>query len=114
MDHLLAGRSFQFWEYHVSHGQLLVRSPKTQTQLTNVDVMYFGVQYVALPRHLSELVLAEASEEDIKRAEDELGKRVEDPDKVFIVVCNDRRHAIMAAGMKVMENISEIFDSPFQ
>jgi hypothetical protein len=32
-------RRFQFWQYRVSHGELLVRSPKDAAHPRNVDLM---------------------------------------------------------------------------
>jgi hypothetical protein len=30
------GRIFKLWEYHVSHGSLLIRSPKSLDEATNI------------------------------------------------------------------------------
>jgi hypothetical protein len=43
-------RKFQFWQYRVSHGEVLVRSPKDAAHPRNVDLMFVGVEYVDLPR----------------------------------------------------------------
>jgi hypothetical protein len=39
-------RRFQLWEYRVSHGSLLVRSPKGPDATTNVDLVFDGVEYI--------------------------------------------------------------------
>jgi hypothetical protein len=48
-------RTFQVWEYQVSHGNLLIRSPQAPAskhspeQVTNLDLHFFGVDYFELP-----------------------------------------------------------------
>jgi hypothetical protein len=42
-------RRFQFWEFFVSHSQLLIRSPKETSADLNIDIVFRGVQYLSLP-----------------------------------------------------------------
>ncbi len=112
MIELLNDRKFQLWEYRVSHGSLLIRSPKKGDQRFNVDIKFFGVEYVAVPRHLKEIVKLEVNEEEAKYVEHLLGKPVK-KDYVFILESSTGRHVIVAAKMKVEENELDIFDSPF-
>ena len=53
----LKNRNFQLWEYHVSHGSLLIRSPKRGEDTKNIDIVFAGVEYMALPRHLKSVEL---------------------------------------------------------
>jgi hypothetical protein len=43
---LKSDRYFQLWEYQVSHGMLLLRSPRSPEHQTNLDVLFHGVEYV--------------------------------------------------------------------
>jgi hypothetical protein len=43
-------RTFQLWEYRVSHSSLLNRSPKSPGVSTNIDLICTGVEYLAVPR----------------------------------------------------------------
>lgn len=106
------GRAFQCWEYKVSHGSLLVRSPKGSGVAKNVDVMFAGVEYFDLPRHLPELQLDDATDADVALAEQKLGKKVESKD-VYVLRVKERRHLVVAAGIKVQESDLDIFESPF-
>jgi hypothetical protein len=90
MKQSFVGRSFQFWEYHVSHGELLVRSPRRSSEPTNMDLMFFGVQYVELPRHLDSMEVDDPSDADVARARDRLGKNV-DASNVTAIVSEGRR-----------------------
>ena len=46
---------FQWWSYTVSHGQLLLRSPPSQTRTTQVDVLFKNVSSLSLPTTLDDL-----------------------------------------------------------
>ena len=106
-------RHFQLWEYKVSHGSLLVRSPKTMELDLNVDIVFSGVELVSMPRHLHGLDFARASLEDRLSAKQLIGHEVA-ADRLFILISRNVRYKIIAANYKVNENAMEIFDSPFQ
>src|SRR5262249_19645254 len=82
------GRKFQFWWYRVSHGELLVRSPKTLQESRNVDLMFVDVAYVDLPRFIPELEVVESNDDDVGRASERLGRAVE-REQVFVLKCGD-------------------------
>ena len=105
-------RDFQFWEYRVSHGSLLVRSPKTPSQSKNIDLIFAGVEFVALPRLLRGIVLEHGNASDGETAALALGRPAL-PERVFVIISQNRRHIIVAAGYKMAENDGDIFDSPF-
>lgn len=107
------GRSFQFWKYRVSHGELLVRSPRDDAHPRNIDLMFFDVEYVDLPRFLPELEIHDPEEADMARAQERLGKQAE-LRTVTILKSHERRYMVVAAVMKVVESDMDIFDSPFE
>lgn len=65
MKKLFGGRGFQFWHYKVSRGELLLRSPKNDNNSKNIDIMFFDVIYVELPRFLPNLEIGEVKNEDV-------------------------------------------------
>jgi hypothetical protein len=105
--------AFQMWEYHVSHGELLVRSPRHGVDGRNRDLMFFGVEYVELPRHLPNLELDDPTEKDLARACERLGRQVESHE-VTALVSRGIRYIVVAAGVQVRESEMDIFDSPFR
>jgi hypothetical protein len=112
-------RDFKVWEYQISHGQLLIRSPKapatgaSPARCTNVDVVFLGVEYMSLPRVFRGLTLDQATAEDLRLLEATLGKAPE-PDSVTMLVSGGKRFAVLAASVAVSENDWDIFDSPFE
>jgi hypothetical protein len=116
---LPSDRTFKVWEYQVSHGQLLVRSPKAPAsasspeRTTNLDIAFNGVEYMALPQIMrgAELVFAEPAELE------SLTKIVGRPlsiDCVMVFRSGSQRFPVVAASVSVSENDWDIFESPFQ
>jgi len=105
-------RQFQFWEYRVSHGQLLVRSPKGKEETKNIDIVFAGVEYVALPRHLETVELDQATSQEIADLGLLLGKEIQSQ-QVTILVAKGKRFAVVSAGVRVEENELDLFENPF-
>lgn len=76
MSELTKGREFQLWEYRVSHGSLLIRSPAGPGFETSIDIICVGVEYLAAPRHLGEITVSEATGAEIESLEEILGKKL--------------------------------------
>lgn len=81
---LLVGRSFQLWEYRVSHGELLIRSPADDTHDRNVDILFTGVRLIMAPRRLREIQIVPPSTVDFQVASHQLGEAVAAEDLVVI------------------------------
>lgn len=112
-------RIFKLWEYQVSHGQLLIRSPKspaTQSaleQLTNIDLVCIDVEYLAVPRLFRGLELVSATQEELGELEVLVGSRI-DPASVRILLSQGRRFPVVASYFSLSENDWDIFESPFE
>jgi len=116
---LISDRDFQVWEYQVSHGHLLLRSPKKPAsqrgpeQITNLDLHFWGVEYFELPRQLSGLEVVEPTPDEI----DGLKRFVKCPistENVSILMSEGHRFPVVCAGLKVSENEWDIFESPIE
>jgi hypothetical protein len=104
-------RRFQLWEYKVSHGSLLIRSPKGPAVTRNIDLMFTGVEYVSAPRFLRGLVVEYASAED--HAAVQTATDGTEASRLYVLISEGRRHFVAAAGCTLDENDHDIFDSPF-
>jgi hypothetical protein len=107
-----SGRRFQLWEYRVSHGGLLIRSPKGPSAPVNVDLVFDGVEFVSCRRLMRGIELLEASSEDLRRVVDAIGV-VGNGDRVFVLSSEGVRHLVVASSLQVSEHDGDIFDSPF-
>lgn len=108
-----SNRRFRLWDYNVSHKQMLLRSPKTSTVPTNLDVVMWDVEYLECATTLDGLAILEPSNEDLERVEQALGKKA-DPSRVVCFASSDRRFIVVAAGFKVLENDLDIFESSLE
>jgi hypothetical protein len=52
-------RPFQVWAYTVGHGQLLLRSPKSELLTTRIDLAFKDVGAIKLPTYFSSLSVIE-------------------------------------------------------
>jgi hypothetical protein len=110
---LLRGRVFQFWEYNVSHGSLLVRSPSKDEHGPNVDILCTSTTYVELPRFMPKLQIVDANPEEIAKAQKLLGRQFHGPETVRIFLVSDVLFVVVAATLHIRENIGFHSSSPF-
>ena len=88
-------RAFKVWDYNVSHKQLLIRSPRTNGEIENIDVVFWGVERIELDSSFDGLSLGRVATDS------------EDMVPVFSV----NSGIVVAAGCKVLVNQLESFDS---
>ena len=112
MSALLNGRQFQLWEYRVSHGSLLIRSPAGPETNTSIDIVCVGVEYIAAPRHLGEVRLSEVTQLELKHLSIILRKELTQS-HVWVLEGSWGRCLLVAASIKIQEHRGDIFDSPF-
>ena len=106
-------RNFRFWDFRVSHDQLLVRSAKNAITARNIDIAFVGVEYVELSTKIRDLRLVDAAAEDCRKVEDRLG-RVVPISQVHVLETEGRRYFVVAAAMKVFESDLEVFESSLE
>ena len=58
-------RTFQVWAYTVSHGQLLLRSTKSQSTPTRIDILFKDTAAMCLPAAFDNLILSRAQANDL-------------------------------------------------
>lgn len=115
----IGSRVFKIWEYQVSHGQLLIRSPvapATSTspeRTTNVDLVCLGVEYMALPRAFRGLELSQPTHDELKQLESLLGRPI-DSNNVKVLSSEGKRFPVVASSFSLSENDWDIFESPFE
>jgi hypothetical protein len=102
-------RYFQLWDYQVSHRWMLVRSPESPRIRHNVDVLFFGVQFMAIPTYFEGLELGKATPEDAASVRRLVGEP--DMPKLYYLSSSDGRYFVSALGFKVYENDLDIFES---
>ncbi len=105
-------RRFQLWEFRVSHGCALVRSPRGPDIDNNIDILLFGVEYLSLPTLMRGLVVEKGTAEEQQRLSDLLAMPLEH-EKVWALTSGRVRHRVVAVELEVRETDTDIFESPF-
>ncbi|MBP2000777.1 hypothetical protein J2Z69_001808 [Paenibacillus shirakamiensis] len=105
-------RMFKFWHYSISHGELLIRSIKSDEYDKNIDIMFFDVVYVELPRNLANIRIIGAKDDDVQYVNRRINKLVK-PENIIVLLSNEIRYVVVASIMKVVENDLEMFELPF-
>jgi hypothetical protein len=95
---LLVGRRFQLWDYSPSFSRLLIRSPQTEQNPLNIDIIFWGVDYLNIASHLGEITMQI--------------EEIDDRHKKFLIHSNGQTYTIEAKLYKIMTSDMEIFDSP--
>lgn len=108
-----SGRTFRVWEFRSSHDQLLLRSPRTAQHPQNVDVIFAGVDYFDLPTKLGEIEITIPTADDLHRVHVSFRENVASRD-VHVLISGGRRFVVIAAGMKVIKNDLDLFESSLE
>jgi hypothetical protein len=106
-------RDFRFWDYTVSHDQLLFRSPKTDVLAYNIDIIFWRVEYVEIPTHFSNPKMQQCDVDEVARVSRLLGKAIDIQDS-YCLVTRGQKFVIVAAGYKVLQNELDIFESSLE
>lgn len=109
----LVNREFKLWDFRVSHNQLLLRSPKTETPQMNIDILFVGVYYLDLPTFVPEPVISVPETSDFLKAQEALGRDVK-KEELFVIKIGERRHIVVAVAMKIFENDLDLFESSLE
>jgi hypothetical protein len=109
-DLKITERTFQLWDYNVSHSHLLLRSPKCPGIDTNIDIKFFGVSYLNIPTIIRGCSIVEANSEEIETIHSLFPNR-SDATEIFIIASAGNRYSIVAVAYKISENELDIFQT---
>jgi hypothetical protein len=106
-------RNFQLWRYAVGHGQLLLRSTKTPSQPTRIDVLFKNVAALHLPASFDGLSISEASEVEAAGLHLQIGSKEMRERKTFIVRSTCFQGYVIAGAVASHEDNGEYGDPGF-
>lgn len=101
-------RQFKVWDYNISLKQLLIRSPSTPEITGNIDVVFWQVEYLAIPTQMNGIAVDlpfDSEREAVKTAQGESSAHL------YCIVSSGRRHLLSAGGFKVLKNEVDVFES---
>lgn len=103
-------RDFKIWEYHVSHSQLLVRSPRGGSFKKNVDLILKGVDFIQCRPLLPALRLDVPTDSE-RRTFHSIATSRRPHSGIFVLLSRDVRNFIVATSMRVEESELGIFET---
>ncbi|HEX3658754.1 MAG TPA: hypothetical protein VHV55_23380 [Pirellulales bacterium] len=106
-------RRFRIWDYNVSHNQMLLRSPKSPEVAKNIDIVFWGVEYIGIPTTLDAVELTRVENDD-KAIGDFLPAKAHEAANVYRLASGQKQYFVAASGFKVLENELDIFDSSLE
>lgn len=96
-------RSYKLWFFSVTHGMMLLRSPSSDTQSSNVDLIFRSVDHLKIPMQLDGIRIH-------PRSPDRPGR----DGKIFILESSNRQFAVEALDLRVEENELGPEELPFE
>jgi len=97
-------RIFQMWSFTVGMSRLLLRSPRTSTKDTRIDVLFQNVKALKLPTLLAGLSVRSATTEELRSIENEIGVLEDRQTRVFVVEGTDYEGYVVASVMAAHED----------
>ena len=106
-------RKFKLWEYKVNHALMLIRSPRPKLGMTNLDIIFYGVEYVEIVQLLGNgLRFVEPTESETAKVKERLGSRLRPGwAKLFALKSGNQRYLVAASEVQVVENQLDIDES---
>jgi hypothetical protein len=101
---------FQFWAYAVGMGRLLLRSIKTPSFASRIDVVFQNVQAVKLPTVLHGLAISRAEKHEIEIISAQTGLQPDEARSFFILSGSHYDGYIVAGVMTICEDHGEYFE----
>jgi hypothetical protein len=108
-----SARPFRLWEFRVSHSLLLVRSPRSAEAVgdENLDLIFVGVDYLALPDHMSGVHVTVGSSAALAVVGSQLARPVSQGCRLYEVGSEGRRHLVVAAQLVIARTTCNIMES---
>src|SRR5262249_48013426 len=106
-------RRFQVWLYSVSHGQLLLRSTKSDEIPTRIDVLFNDVAALELPTLFDGLSITEAALDEAQSLNVQLGSWPIHRRKVFVLRGTNYLGYVIAGAVSWHEDEGSHYDESF-
>lgn len=109
---LAKGRKFQLWRYYVSHRTLLIRSPKVDGTMENIDIVFSDVSYISARTSYEAFSVSCGSKDDHNLVEARLCRPLRSKEHVFCLTGDSWRDYIVAIGVYPSINSDSLHATP--
>ena len=99
-------RIFRLWDLRVSHSQLLIRSPKEDSDVgsKNLDLIFTGVFYLDLVELFRGLEVDKPTEEELSRLQARSGSKKDAGHRFYVLSSSRNRLYVGAASLHIEHN----------
>jgi hypothetical protein len=104
--------SLRLWEYAISHKAALFRRPASDADPENLDLVFFAVEYFALPTSLHGLEIAAGSASELASLSSRIG-HLPSWARLFVITSQGQRHLIVAGSWVLERNHLPMFETCF-
>src|SRR5262245_15798235 len=106
-------RRFEMWLYAVGHGQLLLRSNRSDEVPTRIEVLFKNVAALELPTLFDGLSITEATSDEAQSLNIQLGSCPADRRKVFLLRGTNYLGYVVAGAVFWHEDQGNHYDESF-
>lgn len=113
-DYYYPNRRFQLLFYQISHGELIIRSPKNVNSKADnytIDVYFGDVIYLEIPKELNGIKFRRAHADDVIYIESKIKKEITE-DNIVVIISGDKEYYIVASVISIIENDLSLFELP--
>lgn len=110
---IFSERVFKVWHFHVTHSQLLIRAPKCHSFEKNIDLIFYGVDYMGIPAVFNGLEVARIQDSEI-RSLPAVAITNSGPSWVYRLATERREFYVVAAHCRIHENELDFMESSLQ
>jgi hypothetical protein len=103
-------RQFRIWRYAVGMSRLLLRSTKTHTYPTRVDLLFQNVKALKLTKQLDGLIVRQATDQELRAIESETGLLTDAQTHVFVLTSTNHDGYVVAGVMGINEDDGDYSD----
>lgn len=104
-------RYYTFYDFQVSHGQLLLRSDKRKGYDNNIDIVFFGVSYIQLFTKLDGIVIRVADKTLVADYNSVSKYLTYEGENLFEIESNSEKYYLAASFARVFENQLESYET---
>lgn len=107
-----SNRKFNITDFHISHGQMLIRSAKMNENEFNIDIIFYDVKFLQIPDFMKGISIKKAEINNNLLHYDSIRRKLNFKENfLFEVISEDEVFLIGASFFKVFENSLDFNES---
>ena len=115
-DYTYPDRRFQLLFYQISHGELIIRSHKTDnvkgyTNNHTIDIYFGNVIYMEIQSELNGIIFRKALEDDVRYINSKIKERIT-ADNIVVITSGNKEYYIVASAISIIENDLSFVELP--